>query len=77
MKTKRLVQQGGWVILATVVHVKGKEKTLDTIPIVSFSDVFPEDLPGIPNSQVIDFGIELKLGPRPISKNPSHIAPVE
>ena len=41
MKAKRLVQQGGWAILACVVDVRGKEKTLENVPIVNeFPDVF-------------------------------------
>ena len=51
MKIKRLVQQGGWAIRACVVNIKGKKKTMDTVPIVNeFSDVFREDLPRIPLS---------------------------
>ena len=50
MKAKRLFQQGGWVILASVVDARGKEKTLNTIPIVNeFLDVFPKDLLGKPS----------------------------
>ena len=43
MKARRLVQQGGWAILAYAVNTKGKEKTIDTVPIVNeFTDVFPK-----------------------------------
>ena len=53
------------------MDVRGKEKTLDMVPIVhEFSDVFLEDLPGIPPSRTVDFAIELKLGTEPISKAP-------
>ena len=48
MKAKRLVQQGGWAILACVVDVREKEKTLENVSIVNeFPDVFSNDLPGI------------------------------
>ena len=71
MKARRLVQQGGWAILACVVNRKRKEKTIDTVPIVNeFHNVFPEDLPGIPPSRAVDFGIELEPGTGPISKAP-------
>ena len=51
MKANRLVQQGGWAILACVVDVREKEKTLENVPIVNeFQDVFSDDLPGIPPS---------------------------
>ena len=73
MKDKRLVQQGGWAILACVIDVRGKEKILDTVPVVNeFSDLFLEDLPGIPSSRAIDFAIELEPEIEPIS-----MAPVE
>ena len=52
MKAKRLVQQGVWTILTCVVDVRGKEITLDNIPIVNeFLNVFSEDLPRIPCPQ--------------------------
>ena len=61
MKAERLVQQGGWAILACVVDVTGKEKTLDIVLVVNkFFDVFSEDLPEIPTSRVADFAIELE-----------------
>ena len=71
MKARRLVQHGGWAVLACVVNTKEKKKTIDTVPIVNeFHDVFSEDLSGIPPSLVVDFGIELEQGMRPISKAP-------
>ena len=71
MKAKRLVQQGGWTILACAVDVIGKEKTLENVSIVNeFSDVYPNDLPGIPPSRAVDFIIELELETGPISKAP-------
>ena len=51
LKAKRLVQQGGWVILVCAVDIRGKENTLENVSIVNeFSDVFSDDLPGIPPS---------------------------
>jgi hypothetical protein len=41
------------------------------VPVVNeFSDVFPEDLPGIPPNRDIEFVIELKPGAAPIYKTP-------
>ena len=78
MKAKRLVQQGGWAILACAVDVRGKEETLVNVPIVNeFPDVFPDDLPGIPPSRAVDFVIELEPGTGPISKSPYRMAPAE
>ena len=51
---------------------------LEDIPVVrEFSDVFPEDLPGIPPDREIDFQIELAPGTEPISKAPYRMAPLE
>nr|GFA99088.1 putative reverse transcriptase domain, aspartic peptidase domain protein [Tanacetum cinerariifolium] len=47
-------------------------------PIVSeFSDVFPDELPGIPPVREVEFNIELIPGAEPISKNPYRMAPIE
>lgn len=41
MEAKKMIQQEGWVILASAVDIKRKEKTLDAVPIVSeFLEVF-------------------------------------
>ena len=40
-------------------------------------DVFPEDLPGVPPLQEIDFGIDLEPDTKPISIPPYRMAPTE
>ena len=50
---------------------------LEDISVVrEFSDVFLEDLPGIPLDREIDFQIELAPGTEPISKAPYKMAPL-
>ena len=68
MKAKRLVQQEGWIILACLIDVRGKEKTLHTVLVNEFPDIFPKDLPGISPSQAVDFDIELEPRTGLISK---------
>nr|GEW92828.1 zinc finger, CCHC-type, retrotransposon Gag domain protein [Tanacetum cinerariifolium] len=52
--------------------------SLETHPIVqNFSDVFPEELSGIPPEREVKFGIELISGTQPISKAPYRMAPTE
>nr|GFD49505.1 putative reverse transcriptase domain-containing protein [Tanacetum cinerariifolium] len=47
-------------------------------PIVSeFPDVFPDELPGIPQVREVKFNIELIPGAEPISKAPYRMALVE
>jgi hypothetical protein len=42
-----------------------------------FSDVFPEDLPGMPLDQDVEFTIELQPGTAPISRHPYKMTPKE
>ena len=42
-----------------------------------FSEVFPEDLPGVPPKRKIDFGIDLLPDTQPISIPPYRMAPAE
>jgi hypothetical protein len=68
-------------IAEPVVTTKGmanhaKKNQLDAVqssevPVVNeFSDVFPEELPGMPHDRDIEFVIELKPGTAPIYKTP-------
>jgi hypothetical protein len=44
-------------------------QNLEDIPVAcEFSDVFPEDLPGMPLHRDVEFTIELLLGTAPISR---------
>ncbi|WVZ97890.1 LOW QUALITY PROTEIN: hypothetical protein U9M48_043393 [Paspalum notatum var. saurae] len=46
-------------------------KTIDEVPVVyEFSDVFPDDMPGLPPDRVVEFGINLVPGTAPIAKAP-------
>ena len=61
MKAKKLVQHEAWVVLASVMDTKKEETPLATVSVANkFSDVFPEDLSGIPPSRDVNFGIELE-----------------
>jgi hypothetical protein len=53
-------------------------KDVKDIPIVrEFSDVFLDDLPGLPLDRAVDFAIELKPGTAPISRRAYRIPPKE
>ena len=48
---------------------------IQDIPVVcEFSDVFPEDLPGLPLERDVEFVIELKPGTAPVSRRSYQIA---
>jgi hypothetical protein len=54
------------------------ELKLEDIHVVrEFSDVFPDDLPGMPPKRAIEFKIELQPGTTPIAKAPYKMSPVE
>ncbi|XP_074377511.1 putative mitochondrial protein AtMg00860 [Apium graveolens] len=55
-----------------------KAPNLDEIPIVSeFSDVFTDELPGLPPDREIEFSIDLILGAEPVSKAPYRMTPTK
>jgi hypothetical protein len=59
------------------LHHVVKSKLKDIHVIREFSDVFPDDLPGMPLERAIEFKIELQPGTTPIAKAPSKMSPVE
>jgi len=53
-------------------------KLLKEIPVVcEYSDVFPEELPGMPPDRDVEFVIELQPGTTPISQRPYIMTPSE
>ncbi|GJX75613.1 putative reverse transcriptase domain-containing protein [Tanacetum coccineum] len=64
--------------LASIMDTSSDGPSLETHPVVQdFSNVFPEELLGIPPEREVEFGIELILGTQPISKAPYRMAPIE
>ena len=73
-----LLRKGCQGFLASVMELQSGELEIGDIPIVrEFSDVFPDDLPGLPPDHEIEFSIDLLLGTAPISKAPYRMAPTE
>ncbi|GJZ97320.1 hypothetical protein Tco_0669773 [Tanacetum coccineum] len=62
------------VCAAEEVTVPLKERTLVS---KGDDDVFPEDLPGLPPSRQVEFGIELVPGAAPVARAPYRLAPSE
>ncbi|GJY97446.1 putative reverse transcriptase domain-containing protein [Tanacetum coccineum] len=66
------------IIRAQVMEKKSDEKRLEGIPVVrEFSDVFPEDLPGLPPIRQVEFQIDLIPGAAPVVRAPYRLAPSE
>src|SRR6185437_2129902 len=60
----------------TINKLEGK--SLEEIPVVcDYSDVFPEDLPGLPPDRDVEFVIELQPSTAPISRRPYRMPPNE
>nr|GFB28730.1 putative reverse transcriptase domain-containing protein [Tanacetum cinerariifolium] len=79
-KTRKYLLKGYPVFLANIttktIKDKSKEKQLEDVPIVrDFSEVFPEDLPGLPPTRHVEFQIDLIPGAAPVARAPYRLAP--
>ncbi|TYK27130.1 pol protein [Cucumis melo var. makuwa] len=78
MRSNKLLSQGTWNILASVVDTREVDVSLSSEPVVrDYPDVFSEELPGLPPHIEIEFAIELESGTVPISRAPYRMAPAE
>ena len=78
MRAGKMLRKSYPEYLSYAVEVRDDDMRLEDIPIVrEFSDVFPDDLPGLPPDREIDFQIELTPGTEPISRAPYKMAPTE
>ncbi|GKD72826.1 putative reverse transcriptase domain-containing protein, partial [Tanacetum coccineum] len=58
--------------------IKILERQIEDVPVVrDFSEVFPEDLPGLPPTRQVEFHIELIPGAAPVARAPYRLAPAE
>nr|GEU48578.1 putative reverse transcriptase domain-containing protein [Tanacetum cinerariifolium] len=72
-KTQKYFLKGYPVFLANIttktIKDKSEEKRLENVPIVrDFSEVFPEDLPGLSLTQQVEFQIDLIPGAAPVAR---------
>ncbi|KAA0033251.1 pol protein [Cucumis melo var. makuwa] len=78
IRASKLVSQGTWGILASVVDTREVDVSLSSEPVVrDYLDVFPKELPGLPPHREVEFAIELEPGTVPISRAPYRMAPTE
>ena len=71
------LKKGHQVFLCTVTSIHSLPKLEDVRVVSEYTDVFPEELPGIPPQRDIEFTIELLLGTGPIAKASYRMAPAE
>ncbi|KAL0556870.1 hypothetical protein IC582_005387 [Cucumis melo] len=78
LKASKLLNQGTWDILASVVDTREPEVSLSSESVVrEYPNVFPDELPRLPPIREVDFAIELEPDIFPISKAPYRMAPAE
>ncbi|KAL0551449.1 hypothetical protein IC582_010537 [Cucumis melo] len=78
IRASKLLSQGTWGILASVVDTREADVSLSSEPVVrDYPDVFPEELPGLPPQREVEFAIELEPGTVPISRAPYRMALAE
>ncbi|GKA24793.1 putative reverse transcriptase domain-containing protein [Tanacetum coccineum] len=67
-----------WKAAKALMNAKVDEPRISDIPVVrSFTDVFPEDLSGLPPQRQVEFRIDLVPGVTPVAKSPYRLAPSE
>nr|GEW31673.1 putative reverse transcriptase domain-containing protein [Tanacetum cinerariifolium] len=78
MKVKKYVNRGSYLFVAQVIEKELAERRLEDVPVIcKFLDVFPEDLPGLPPPQQVEFEIQLVPGAAPVARAPYRLAPSE
>nr|GEZ72438.1 putative reverse transcriptase domain-containing protein [Tanacetum cinerariifolium] len=66
------------IIRAQVMEKKSEDKRLENIAVVrEFPNVFPEDLPGLPQVRQVEFQIDLIPRAAPVARAPYRLAPSE
>ncbi|GJZ62078.1 putative reverse transcriptase domain-containing protein [Tanacetum coccineum] len=81
-KAQEYMAKGCQIFLAQISAKKEEDKSegkqLKDLPIVrDFPKVFPEDLPGLPLAQPVEFQIDLIPGAAPVARAPYRLAPSE
>nr|GEV76110.1 transposon Ty3-G Gag-Pol polyprotein [Tanacetum cinerariifolium] len=81
-KTQKYLLKGYPIFLANIttkmIKDKSEEKRLEDVPIVrDFSEVFLEDVSGLPLTRQVEFQIDLIHGAAPVARAPYRLAPSE
>ena len=77
MKAQSFLKKGCQGYMAYIVGNHNYAKLGDISIVRDYSDVFLEELHGLPPNREVDFTIELMPGTTPISKAPYQMAPLE
>nr|GFA49909.1 putative reverse transcriptase domain-containing protein [Tanacetum cinerariifolium] len=72
----RVHEERIWRAAKSLMNAKVDEPRISDIPVVrDFTDVFPEDLSGLPPQRQVEFRIDLIPGATPVAKSPYSLAP--
>ncbi|XP_052478782.1 uncharacterized protein LOC128034089 [Gossypium raimondii] len=75
---QRLLRKGDEAFLAYILDTQNSESKLEQLSVVSeFTDVFPQELPGLPLDREVKFVIDVVSRTTLISVTPYRMAPVE
>lgn len=75
---QKLIRKGNEEFLAYIFDTQGSELKMEQFPVVNeFTDVFPEELPGLPPDREVEFVTGVILGTAPISITPYRMVPAE
>ncbi|XP_074297554.1 uncharacterized protein LOC141628293 [Silene latifolia] len=78
LKLMSMERKGYQVFLCLVASTSSSLSKLEEVPVIcEFTDVFPEELPGISPERDVEFSVELVPGTGPIAKDPYRMAPTE
>ena len=78
MQARKIMRKGCETFLALILDSKRGQVDVEKIPVVrEFPDVFPEELPGVPQEREVDLAIEIVPGTVPMSRAPYRMAPTE
>ncbi|XP_076936163.1 uncharacterized protein LOC143603158 [Bidens hawaiensis] len=78
LKALKYLRQGCTLYSVSVTYKDSDEKRLEDILVVhEYSDVFPDELPGLPPTRPVEFRIDLIPGVALIAKEPYQLAPFE
>ncbi|XP_073152895.1 uncharacterized protein [Henckelia pumila] len=75
----KLMNKGCTGFLASIICERElpRPKLEEVVAVRDFSEVFPDDVAGLPPAKEVEFGIELVPGTKPASKAPYRLAPMK
>nr|GEX36657.1 reverse transcriptase domain-containing protein [Tanacetum cinerariifolium] len=77
-QAQKYIENGCDLFLAQVTKKGSKEKRLEDVPVIrDFTEVFPDELHGLPPPRQVEFRIDLISGAAPVAHMPYRLTPSE